>query len=175
VSSLGTERGAHAGPQPETGGESPIAALLTPSLSSAVIQPLYSVRALFLTAFFAGGAAGLWLSYLNARRLHRQRTDAVYLLLLGAVWLAFHVDLILLTRDSVPFGASWGNTGRSGRTLTHLAAVLVAGVALLPHRPFHRAMQVAGTSPASPWKAVLASCAVGLLADAVVLGIARML
>jgi len=160
---------------PDTGTESPIAALLTPSLSSAVVQPLYSVRALFFTAFFGGGAAGLWLSYLNARRLRRQRKDAVYLLLLGAVWLAFQVDLILLTRDGVLLGAAWGNTGRGGRALTHLAALLVAGVAFLPHRPFHRAMQVAGMSPASPWLAVLASVGVGLLTNLLAIGLARQL
>lgn len=143
--------------------------LLNPTLSSETFyQPIYSQRALFFVAFFGGPLALLLLNALNSIKLNRLRRD--FLPYLIALFL--YVALLTVIIWSAPEGVSawkWIVAHRRENFLFKyapriFALILWGGFALL-HRPFHKAAQLLGDNPPSPWRAALGCFAVAIVID----------
>ncbi len=144
--------------------------LLEPSLEGeGAARPIYSVKATFFVAFLGGPLAVTLFSALNSKRLGRLRRDLpIYALGVAAVAAtvylyaryAFDGGMLELAADDRR------ELVRRYRWLSRGMAIALCGLYYLPHRGAHRAQQLLGEDPPSPWRAGIA-CTV---ADAVVRG-----
>jgi hypothetical protein len=143
--------------------------LLNPTLSPETShQRIYSQRALFFVAFFGGPLALLLLNALNSNKLNRLRRD----LLPYLIALSLYVALLSVIIWSAPEGVSvwkWIAAQRRENFFFKyapriFALILWGGFAFL-HRPFHKAAQLLGDDPPSPWRAALSCFAVAMVAD----------
>ena len=143
--------------------------LLTPSLAQEQqLVPLYSPKAGFFLAFFAGPIAITLFSALNSLRLQRLRQDLVYFVLGIVLYLV--VKYLMLT--AAPEGANvftWIVEQRREEPLFRfgvkaLALILWGGYYFL-HRSYHRSMLLFGMDSPSPWKAAFACIGLSLLID----------
>lgn len=140
--------------------------LLEPSLEQPeAARPIYSVKATFFVAFFGGPLAVTFFSALNSKRLDRLRRDLpVYVAaaasIVGVVYLyselALDGSLFEMAREARQ------EFTRHYRWLSRGHALVLCGVFYLLHRSAHRAQELIGADPPSPWRAGIA-CA---LADA---------
>lgn len=133
--------------------------LLRPTLeaAAAVHQPLYSVRAGFLVAFFGGVHATLAFSALNSRRANRLAKDLWIYLLAGVAWAA----ALIVAGHGIASGGlpEWldlaGTPQRTVRWGGRLVALGLFGLVYLRHRPLIKAQELLGDDPPNPWPAGL--------------------
>jgi hypothetical protein len=141
--------------------------LLAPTLSgSRPIQPIYSVRAGFFTAFFGGPIASAVMTAVNAHRLGRLRKDA------WVVVVGMAAAVMLLWWQMHLGGNEWLRSalGRSGpRFASRIVAFGVFGLSSLVHRPFYRHMEFAGIDSPSGWRAGIGAV---LVAAVITVGLA---
>jgi hypothetical protein len=130
--------------------------LLTPVLESEPMPvPAYSTRAQFFTAFFGDAFAIILLAGLNAHHMGRLKKDSwryglALVLSIGAVgW--------LVTSSMAPSQPAWltdifgGDSTRALRWGGRLFGLLVWLALWLPYRRYHKAAEIMGAEPRSPW------------------------
>jgi hypothetical protein len=150
--------------------------LLQPTLAAAApAEPLYSVRANVLVAFFGGVYAAALFCALNARRMRRLKHDAWVCILVAVVWsfVLFSAGRAIAT-DSVP---AWleifpGKPSANARHLGRVAALALFGALYLRRRVQFKAQALAGIDAPNPWPAALVSIAVSLALSGVVFVVA---
>jgi hypothetical protein len=143
-----------------------LSSLLEPSLQHGrASEPIYSVRAGFMVAFFGGLYATLIFSFLNSRKLGRAREDLWLYVTLAALGTALVVWLgYAAISGELPSWLSFtDNRGRDSRYVVRAVALLMFGACYLRLRRFYTASQLAGQAPPNPWKPGLAACAVSVL------------
>ncbi len=140
--------------------------LLEPSLERPqAAHPIYSVKATFFVAFFGGPLAVTFFSALNSKRLDRLRRDlpvyvlgAVSVVIVAYVYSQQALDGSLFDLET----DARQEFTRHYRYLSRGHAIVLCGLYYLLHRSAHRAQELIGEGPPSPWRAGIA-CA---LADA---------
>ncbi|HET8938117.1 MAG TPA: hypothetical protein VFN67_31960 [Polyangiales bacterium] len=139
-----------------------LAALLQPSFARPR-EPIFSARAGFLVAFFGGVHATLIFSFLNSRRLGRERTDAWwYALLALAGTAAIAVLAYLVESHQLPSWLVWSSDARRDvRTYSRACALVVFAVSYFRLRPYYTAAALSGHAPPNPWKAGIAASVAG--------------
>ncbi len=151
-------------------------ALLQPTLTeSAPPRALLSERATFLTAFFGGPWAALYVMAANFRRLGRLDRAMPVLAaaaLLGVV--ALLVTAVTIARPDL--AAEWIPSGvRSSVMVRHgnkLLGMLAWGVCYLPMRAHFRAADMSDLGYARPWGTVVPALLVAMLVHGAVAGLA---
>ncbi|QRN99494.1 hypothetical protein JRI60_10945 [Archangium violaceum] len=151
-------------------------ALLQPTLTeSAPQQALLSQRATFLTAFFGGPWAALYVMAANFRRLGRLDRAMPVLAaaaLLGVV--ALVVSFVTIARPDL--AAEWMPSGvRSSlmvRRGNNLLGMLAWGACYLPMRAHFRAADMSSLGYARPWGTVVPALLVAMLVHGAVVGLA---
>ena len=139
-------------------------ALLQPSLAhTGLREPLYSVRAGFVVAFFGGLFASLLFSGLNSRRLGRTHQDAWLYAVIACIWAA---SLLWLGyAEATQTLPSWLSVTRDAhrdiRYASRALALAVFGLCYSRLRQFYVAATLAGQDPPNPWKAGLSCAAIG--------------
>ena len=130
--------------------------LLTPVLESEPMPvPAYSTRALFFTAFFGGAFAIILFSGLNAHHMGRLQKDAwryalALVLSIGAVgWLV--VTSVTQSQPAWLADVFGGDSSRALRWGGRLFGLLVWLALWLPYRRYHKAAEIMGAEPRSPW------------------------
>lgn len=146
--------------------------LLTPTLSEGH-RPvrLYSPTALFYTSFFGGPFAAIAFSALNSRNLDRLAADARWYALaaIGAVaWFVGSVYLIQYAEIIPP--DLMGDGARTTRIFMRGFGLLLWGGFYFLHRSIHRANNLVGADPLSPWRAAI-GCILAAMAIQFVLGL----
>jgi hypothetical protein len=137
-----------------------IGALLTASLTEGPTRPLYSPAATFMSGFFGGAYGALLMMHLNSRRLRRQRVDAALELGLALGWTLLGYAIY---RNLASFGLEGllGGGVRPQSIVMRGAGLVMVGAAYARHRPFYRAMRMAGTRPPRGMLQWILACLLG--------------
>lgn len=129
-------------------------------------EPLYSARAEFFTAFFGGPFAILILSSLNARILGRLNKDMWRYVLGAIIALCAVVGVTWLGMTDAPpqwYAEFVGDQGsRATRWISRGFALILWAALWWPYRRYHKAAELMGIGPRSPWAAAIASGVIGL-------------
>jgi len=148
--------------------------LLTPGLQGETgALSIYSTRASFFVALLGGPFAILLFSALNSRRLGRLARDAG-VLGFGAV---ATIALIVVASQQIEAGVepswlSWLGDGRRGlRAAVRVFSLLLFGLVYLSHRRFHKAQDLRGQAPPSPWAAAIACTLAGGAASVLIVAV----
>jgi len=137
----------------EPGDEQLEAGLLSPSIAASAARPTYSSNATFLTAFFGGPLAAVFMQGLNARFLGRWQRERLWLglALLVAVAGIVLVSLPAIRPGLLPFMPEWFAQKSSARMASRAVALAIWGALYLRMRPAYRAAELhAHSRPA--WK-----------------------
>ena len=131
--------------------------LLQPTLADDEgVASLYSIRSVFLVAFFGGPIALAIFGFLNTRKLSRIGKDwPFYAGCVGVVAALSYVGLMhpeLLSASGDPADAR-----RNLRYLARASALALCGVLYMLHRQHYRAMSTMGVEHPSPWTAAIIS------------------
>ena len=154
--------------------------LLRPTLQDRPpAEPLYSVRANFLVAFFGGVFAAAFFGGLNAMRMRCLERDGWFLGLAALLWSGFLVWAgQAFASDMVPDWMTYaGTAARTVRSAGTLGGLLLFGAIYLRRRAYFKAQDLAGVEVPNPWPAGLLalgiSIVLSLLCVAAGLGLAR--
>lgn len=165
-------------PNEESAGQGAVDHLLRPSLAArAPGEPLYSVRASFLTAFFGGVFAASFFCALSARRAGRLSKDLWILVLAAVAWGAVLVWAGHgIATESLPSWFSVGDSPQRGvRYAGRALGMALFGLVYLRHRHIYRALALVGEEPPSPWRAALGAIGVSIVLSLLFVGLGLML
>ena len=154
--------------------------LLEPSLQGPPPEPLYSVRANFLVAFFGGVYAAALFGALNAQRMGRLARDVWIYALVATTWSAVGVwaGYAIMTETLPGWLSEVDVGGRPGRTLRfagRAVSLALFGSMYLRQRVCFKAQELAGVTPAGPWRAALVCSAVSIVLSMAMFGIGAVL
>ncbi|MDY7094127.1 MAG: hypothetical protein SX243_14250 [Acidobacteriota bacterium] len=152
--------------------------LLRPSLAArATAEPLYSVRASFLTAFFGGVFATSVFCGLSARRAGRLQKDLWILVLASVAWAVILVWAGHgIVTNSLPAWLSVGDSSQRGvRYAGRVLGLALFGIIYLRHRFIYRALALVGDEPPNPWRAALTAIGGSILLSLLFVGLGVML
>ncbi len=138
--------------------------LLQPSLSGdRPARPIYSAQAGFWVAFFGGPVAIALFGGLNARRLGRLRREWPLYAGMGAIFLVLGVVFFVSPQIVGMEPQSTGDQSRSFRLGSRGFALVLWLAMFALHRRYHRAAEMLGEDPPSPWKPAIAFIVIGIL------------
>lgn len=140
--------------------------LLRPSLAArAPAEPIYSVRASFLTAFFGGLFAAAVIGGLNARRAGRLQKDLWILVVASVAWAAAMVWAGHgMAAGTLPSWLDFGGSPQRGVRYTgRFLGMALFGIVYLRHRQIYRALALVGEEAPNPWRAALTSIGLGIM------------
>lgn len=137
--------------------------LLTPSLTEAPREPIFSVNAMIAAAFFGGAFAVPLLATENARRLGRLQRDVPWLVLALLIGAAVFLGAWYLSEAADP-----DEVRRNVRLAVRALGFAWVGVFYGLHRHAYRTLKATGMNPASPYVAVIATV---LLSFAITVGL----
>jgi hypothetical protein len=137
----------------EPGEEQLDVGLLSPSVAASAARPYYSSNATFLTAFFGGPLAAVFMQGLNARFLGRWQRERLWL---GLAMLVAIVGIVLVSLPAIrpevlPFMPEWLGQKSSARMASRALAVALWGALFLRMRPTYRAAEL-HTHSRPAWK-----------------------
>lgn len=141
--------------------------LLRPSLSRNDAPRLapYSQQAGFLTAFFGGPPAALFMAGVNAQRMGRLQKDLPWLIAMGVLFVV--MELALLQTDAGRAAATWMQSEVGWRTYHKLLGLVFFGVASLAHVREQRAATLMGADRPSGWWMGVFLSAIGFILTSV--------
>ena len=141
--------------------------LLKPSLDDTSSgKPIYSAQAAFFVAFFGGPFAVTIFTALNSKILGRFEKEKMIFVGIGLGLVcaySYMIYSLLLEYDVI------GNLGEFLKSVRkrpeiryggRIAGVILWGVYYQMHKKYHRAMELFGTEPPSPWNAGLTAAAI---------------
>jgi len=121
-------------------------ALLSPSVAAARTERGYSVTATFLTAFFGGPLAAVFMHGLNSRFFGRWARDQVLLAaaLLLAIGGVIGLAILRVRPDLAPFAPGFFADSSRVRIASRVLALLLWAALYLRLRPSYRAAELMG-------------------------------
>lgn len=128
--------------------------LLKPELAEHDQEPIYSVRAGFIVAFFGGPIATVLFSGLNSRKLGRLSRDLPIYLIVTLI--TFGILALALAQPELFGGDSTTKPSQNVRVVIRVLALAAFGVFYFLHRSHYRAQELLGNDPPSPWVAGIA-------------------
>ncbi|MCP3981153.1 MAG: hypothetical protein GY716_17785 [bacterium] len=146
---------------------------MEPSLATAkASEPLFSVRANFLLAFFGGIYASAILCSLNSKRAGRLARDVWIPIVVCVAYSAFIVwyGRAFFT-ETLPDLGEWLTPKEAARYLARIVALGMFGVMYLRLREHFKVQALNGIEPPNPWPWALGSIGISIVLSIALFGI----